>query len=380
MALSRRSFLRLGGGVATLPLIGGRGLEAAWGGPPLVRRGPEPLIRIDSNENPNGPSDSALRAVRDAFEESNRYPDEFETDLAAAIARVHGVLPDQVAIGCGSTEHLRLAVEAFASRGRPVVTAAPSFEATPRHAERRGIPVVAVPVGADLGLDLDQMLAKAAGAGLVYVCNPNNPTGTVHPKSDVEEFIRRVLERAPAAMVLIDEAYFEYVDHPGYGTLIPMALADPRVIVLRTLSKVHGMAGLRVGYAIGRAETVAGIAAFRLASSVNVLGAAAAIASLGDRKHLEKEARRNREARAFTRGWFERAGYQVADSHTNFVMVAIRRPSVDFRKACADRGVAVGRPFPPLTTHARISIGTMDEMKRAVDVFADVLAATATGS
>jgi histidinol-phosphate aminotransferase len=357
--------------------VTGRGLEAALaGGRPPLALVPDTgdLIRLDSNENPVGPSPAALDAIRGGFGEASRYPDDEESALRETIAAFQGVKPENVLLGCGSTELLRLAVDAFANPGSGVLTAAPSFETPLTYGTARGVPVTAVPVGADLGLDLGKMLDHGAGKGLVYVCNPNNPTGTVHGRATVEDFTTRALAAAPAARVLIDEAYFEYVDDPSYGTLIPMALADSRVLILRTFSKVHGMAGLRVGYAVARPETIAALAAFRLPISLTVLSIRAARASLGDQRSVERERARNREVRAFTRGFFERAGFKVGASETNFVMVEIRRPIEEFKKACEEGGIAVGRPFPPLTTHARISMGTMDEMKRAVKVFGKVLA------
>jgi histidinol-phosphate aminotransferase len=359
--------------VVTLPFVSGRGLEAragrSWSPAPPA----SDLIQLDSNENPNGPSRPALDAIGNTLRESCRYPFDLLTELTERIAQHHGVAADHVLVGCGSTEHLQLAVDAFTTRGRWLVTASPSFETPVTYATARGIPVVSVPVGADLRLDLDAMLARSLGAGLVYVCNPNNPTGTAHSKAAVEEFVRRVLTKAPAAHVMVDEAYFEYADLPGYGTLAPMAFDDPRVFVLRTFSKVHGMAGLRVGYALGKPETIAAMSKFRLPIGVNALGAAAALASIGNRPHLEREVQLNSEARSFTRGFFERAGYTCAVSQTNFLMVAIRRPIAEFRGACQTRGVAIGRPFPPLNDHARITIGSMDEMRRAVSVFDAVL-------
>jgi histidinol-phosphate aminotransferase len=373
MAQSRRAFLRGVGGAAALSFVAGRGFEARAAPPRLRRPVPDGLLRLDSNENPNGPSPRALDAVREALGEAGRYPDDMEARFLAALAAAHGVPEDHVLPGCGSTEHLRLAVDAFASRGRWLVTAAPSFETPATYAAARGIPVVAVPVGADLGLDLGAMLDRCLGAGLVYVCNPNNPTATVHPRATLEDFVRRVLARAPAAHVLVDEAYFEYVDAPGHGTLIPLALEDPRVFVLRTFSKVSGLAGLRVGYAVGRPETMAAMAKFRMPLGLNVLGAAAALASLGHPAHLERERALNRAARDYTAAWFTRAGCPVTASATNFVMAGIGRPVEDFRRACAAEGVAVGRPFPPLDRHVRVSVGTMDEMRRAVAVFGRVL-------
>jgi histidinol-phosphate aminotransferase len=377
MAVSRRAFLHGLSGVAALPLVRARGLEAS-----ANRTGwpaPNGLIRLDSNENPNGPSVRALEAIQRAFGETNRYP-RLPTDaLTEAVAKHHGVKPENVLIGCGSTDHLRLAVDAFTSQGRGLVTAAPSFETPATWAAVRGIPVAAVPVDSGLGLDLDAMAKESIGAGLVYFCNPNNPTGTVHSKAAVSDFARHVLAQAPATYLLIDEAYFEYVDDPDYGTLIPMALEDPRVFVLRTFSKVHGMAGLRVGYAIGKPETILAMKRFQMPLSVSGVAAAAAVATLGDEQRIPKEQQLNRAARDFTRRWFGRYGFTVAPSATNFMMVAIGRPIDGFKKACEDRGVAVGRPFPPLLEHARISIGTMEEMQRAVTVFGQILGVSTSG-
>jgi histidinol-phosphate aminotransferase len=358
--------------MAAAPMVAGRGLEAMVGS---RARSIEPngLIRLDSNENPNGPSARALEAIRGAFGDAGRYPRVTVDRLTEALAVHHQVRPTNVLVGCGSTDHLRLAIDAFATHGRGLVTASPSFETPATYAELRGIPVASVPVDRGLGLDLGAMLDRSPGAGLVYVCNPNNPTGTAHPKTAVEDFAGRVQRAAPAATVLVDEAYFEYADDPDYGTLIPMALEDSRVVVIRTFSKVHGIAGLRVGYAIGRTETLAAMQRFQMPHVVNNLGIAAALATLGDQAHVARERQLNRVARDFTRRWFGKHGFAVAPSATNFLMVGIRRPIDAFRKACAERGVAVGRAFPPLTEHVRISIGTMDEMQRATTVFGQLL-------
>ncbi|MGE0439950.1 MAG: histidinol-phosphate transaminase [Gemmatimonadales bacterium] len=377
MSLTRRSFLRgVGGSLAAVPLVSGRGFEAAWGRRPATLPAGD-LIRIDSNENPNGPAPATLAAIRDALAEAGRYPRRIEPALVEAIAGAHGVSAANILLGAGSTEHLRFAVDVFAARDAGLLTAAPSFEVPASQADLRGFPVVRVPVDRRLGLDLDAMLDRAPGAGLVYFCNPNNPTGTVHGRRDAEAFVRRLLARAPQATVLVDEAYFEYVDDPDYGTLIPLAMTEPRVVVLRTMSKVHGMAGLRVGYAVAAAGTIARLEPHRVPQGVNVLGAAGAIAALADAEAVERERRRNREVRAYTRRYFEKRGFTVAHSATNFLMVAIDRRTEEFAAACASRGVAVGRVFPPLVSHARISIGTMEEMRRATTVFDEVFTARA---
>jgi histidinol-phosphate aminotransferase len=217
------------------------------------------------------------------------------------------------------------------------------------------------------------MADKAGGSGLVFFCNPNNPTATVHGDAAVRDFVARVRRASPATVILIDEAYHEYVDDPSYATAVPMVMGDPNIIVSRTFSKVYGMAGLRAGYAIAHRDTARRLQPWRIGSGVNVLALAAATASIVDKEHMALEQKRNREAKAFTRAWFEKAGFQVGASDTNFLMIDIRRDMRPVRDACRKEGIAVGRPFPPLHTHLRISIGTMDEMKKATEVLRRVL-------
>ena len=399
MILTRRSFVKAAGvggiGALATPLIAARGSEALRDGilySPVpagselsfaaderaaYRLAAEHAIRLDSNENPNGPGPVALEAVRQMFGEAPRYPDVQTDDLRQAIAQKFKVTPENVLIGCGSGEILRMAVYAFTSPDRALVTGAPSFEDPVKHAEITRAPVRAIPVDAELRLDVGRMLDGTTGAGLVFLCNPNNPTATVHGAATVKDFITQTNRRAPDCVVMVDEAYHEYVDDPTYATSIPLALENPKVITVRTFSKVFGMAGLRIGYAIGQPETLKAMARHRLPNNVNVLAAAAGIATLPDLAHIERERQLNRDAREFTRKAFESMGFKSGVSNTNFIMVAIGRDSKAFKEACAKHGVLVGRPFPPLTTHARVSIGTMDEMRKAVDVFRQVLGGAA---
>lgn len=386
MRVSRRSFVRAlgigGAGLATAPVLGARGREAlaewapqAMGSPAATARAVAPaVLRLDSNENPNGPGPAALRAVRAAFDETARYPRAPADALLSELSAFHGVSAEQIALGCGSGEILRMAAYAFTSPTRPMVTGAPSFEDPARHALTAGAEVRAVPVDAALRLDLDAMAAQATGSGLVFLCNPNNPTATVHGAATVEAFVERVVASSPETTILIDEAYHEYVEDPEYASAIPLASRHAQVIVVRTFSKVYGMAGLRIGYAIAQPEAIRAIQRFKLPNSINVLGAAAALAALRQRRHVERERALNREAREYTRQALEALGYPANRSETNFLMVDVRRDARDFREACLAQEVAVGRPFPPLTTHARISIGTMREMRRALAVFRSVLA------
>ncbi|HUE84649.1 MAG TPA: histidinol-phosphate transaminase [Vicinamibacterales bacterium] len=369
---------------ATAALLAARGHEAyvaelqAQGRnarPPLPPGATE--IRISSNENPLGPGRKVLDAITGKFPEAGRYPfnsTPSDRNLVEAIAAHHKVKPENVTLGAGSQEILKSAVRAFTSASRGLVTATPTFENPTSVARRLGHPVKEVPVDADFRLDLAGMIAAAPGAGLVFFCNPNNPTATVHPASAVTDFVSRVRGAAPDAAILIDEAYHEYVTDPAYATAVPLALSTPNVFVARTFSKAFGMAGMRIGYAVGQADTIRKLARFKMPYNISVFGVAAAITALGDTAHIEAERRRNTEVRGFTVKALEALGCKCTASEGNFLFAAIQRPAREFREACARQGVMVGRDFPPFQqTHARISIGTMDEMRRAVDVFRAVL-------
>jgi histidinol-phosphate aminotransferase len=388
MTVSRRDFLATvgvgGAGVLANPLIHARGREAVVGRAYAFqgvedrkadrRLAARPgMIRIDSNENPIGPGEQAIAAIRKTCEQSNRYPVLLEDDLKDSIAKLQGVKVENVILGCGSGELLRSAVQAFTSADRAYVAPAPTFESPGEFAKFMGVQVRGIPVDGKLSADLGAMAEASRGAGLVYLCNPNNPTATVHTRADVESLIAQVGRVAPQATVLVDEAYFEYVDAPGYGSVVASAIANPRVIVARTFSKVFGMAGLRVGYAIGQKETLAKMGSYQLGSNISQLSLAAAVAALADTKHIAHEQERNRDVRSFTRKFFADAGYTMSAGEANFMMVDVRRDAKAFKAECLKKGVAIGRPFPPLTTYARLSFGTMPEMKKALEVFRSTL-------
>ena len=389
MPVSRRGFLRFPG-VSDAPFSGAvlsaRGLEAhlaeAQQGQgqrarPVLPPGVDE-IRISSNENPLGPGKVALDAILGKFPEAGRYPfnsTPLDSDLVAAIAARHKIKTENVTMGAGSQEILKNSMRAFVTPQRGLVTALPTFENPTNYARRHNLPVTEVRVDAALRLDVEPMIAAgSAGAGLVFFNNPNNPTATVHGEKTVTDMVERIRKASPETVILIDEAYHEYVTDPAYATAIPLALATPNVLVARTFSKAYGMAGMRIGYAVGTAETVKKLALFKMPYNVSVFAVAAAIASLNDTKHIENERRRNTAVRAFTVKALQDMGAKPADSQGNFLFVDIGRPAKEFRDACAKAGVMVGRDFPPFEkTHCRISIGTMDEMKRAVEVFRSVL-------
>ncbi len=384
MSASRRGFLRSFASVPALSpeLITARGREALAAEhpflePPFVPPPEAEEIRISSNENPLGPGNAAIEALLGEFDQISRYPFGSRKSsgmLREQLAKEFRAEPENVVMGAGSSEILRNAVRAFTSPDRPLVTADPSFENPVDTANLLGHPIESIPVDREFRLDLDEMAKASRGAGLVFLCNPNNPTGTVHSYRAVESFVERVQSDSPQTVILIDEAYHEYVTSRGYRTSAPLALARPGVFISRTFSKAYGMAGLRIGYAIGQPQTIRRLSRHKLNYNVNVLGVAAASKAFSDLAHLASEKDRNSEVKKFTTEFFESKGHSAADSETNFIFVNIGRPAKEFREACEKHNVRVGRDFPPFeNTHARISLGTMDEMRRAVEVFETVL-------
>ncbi|OFW11320.1 MAG: hypothetical protein A3H96_18715 [Acidobacteria bacterium RIFCSPLOWO2_02_FULL_67_36] len=395
MLRTRRGFFDvLAGGrsdTGTAALLAARGHEAyvaelqargANARPPLPPGVNE--IRISSNENPLGPGRKVLDAITGKFPETGRYPfnsTPADSHLAAAIAAHYKVKPENVVLGAGSQEILKNAVRAFTAPGRGLVTASPTFENPTSIVKRLNHPLTEVRVDSAFRLDVEAMITASPGAGLVFFNNPNNPTATVHGAKAVADFVERVRKASPETVILIDEAYHDYVTDPSYASAVPLAIATPNVIVARTFSKAYGMAGMRIGYAVGRAETIKRLARFKMPYNVSVFGVAAAIAALEDPAHIEAERQRNTEVRSFTVKVLEELGCACTASQGNFLFVNIRRPAKDLRDACAKQGVMIGRDFPPFErTHARISIGTMDEMKKAADVFRGVLKPVTTAS
>ncbi len=334
-------------------------------------------IRINSNENPLGPGKVALDAITGKFPEASRYPfnsSPKEGDLVDTLAKKYQTKPENIVLGAGSQEILKSAVRAFVSPYRHLVTAAPTFENCTGFARKMKFPVTEIKVDSQCKLDLEGMIATVRGAGLVFFNNPNNPTATVHGSKVVADFVERVRRISPDTVILIDEAYHDYVTDPSYSTAIPLALSTPNVFVARTFSKAYGMAGMRIGYAIGQTDSVKPLARLRMPYNVSVFGIAATIASLNDPKHIEDERARNTQVRAFTVKALEDLGCKSTESNANFIFTEIGRPAREFRDACAKTGVMVGRDFPPFeSSYCRISMGTMDEMKKAVDTFREVL-------
>ena len=394
MALTRRRFVQAAGlgaaGTIATDWIGARGREhALWSlVNPTLQASERDLIVLSSNENPVGPGLRVLNAMRTALGEGGRSAGRYSPsarDLVDAIARKQGVKPENVVLGCGSTQILRSATHLFTATDKPLVGTIPTYEECAGYAEMMGRPVRAVPLDASCKIDLDKLAEASQGAGLVFYCNPNNPTATYVGARATRDYFERVNRTSPTTTILVDEAYFDYVTDADHETHIPVAVDNPRVIVARTFSKAYGMAGLRLGYAIGHKDTIKKMADWDGGTgtgSLNVLAIHAAIAAIQqDASVIAAERARNQAVRDFTMNWFTTRGMKPADSQANFMFVQLGRPAKEFRDACRKRGVAVARDFPPFEkTHCRLSFGTLDEMKRAVSVFGDVLAKRSTAA
>jgi histidinol-phosphate aminotransferase len=331
---------------------------------PAARGG---AIDLSSNENPYGPSPAALDAMTRSQAVAGRYPDETEWATAQAIARLHGVSSERIVLGSGSSEVLRLCDATFLGPGRTVVAAQPTFEAVLHYAKVTKAEPVTVPLTADFRHDLPAM-ARACDArtGLVYVCNPNNPTGTIVTGDELLAFLGKV----PAtATVVVDEAYHHFVEAPAYRSALELVDRFPNLVVTRTFSKIYGMAGMRLGYAVASAANAEALRAHAAWSNVNAAVLAAAQASLAD----EGLVARQRERLNVTRRWLvaelARDGRRTIPSEANFVMIDTGGDVKPLIEALAARGIRVGRRFAALSTWLRVTIGTPEETRAFLEAF-----------
>jgi histidinol-phosphate aminotransferase len=362
MTISRRHLLRQLGAAAAAAasLPGGPSLAesaAAAAGPH------DGLIRLDRNGNPYGPSPNAIAAMLDAALASDTRDPEMESAaLRDRLARFHSVPQDRVVLGCGSGEILRMAADAFLGPRRSLIVAEPTFDSIRVYAQRAGADIVAMPLGHDYAHDLPAMLARSdTSTGLVYICNPNNPTGSLTRRRDLEAFIRELPE---TTHVLIDEAYHHYTGESGdYASFIDRPVDDDRVIVARTFSKMYGLAGLRVGYAVASPDAARRLAACWLVDGVNVVAARAAAAALDDQEYVAASASRNIDDRQEFVNQAHARMLKPIDSQTNFVLMNTERPAIDVIERFKRDGILLPPPVARFEKHIRVSLGRATEMQ-----------------
>ncbi len=327
-------------------------------------------VRLQSNENPYGMSQKARQAMQDGFDDHNKYGSQALLALRNAFAAHAGVPPEYVLVTQGSREVICVTALAFAGRGADVLCADPTFEGLSSYAEHMGATVHRVPLTADHAHDLEAMERRLTNrVGLVFVCNPNNPTGTLVPDNKLRDYVTSTARRTT---VLVDEAYHDYVTDPSYRTMTDLVLRGENVVVLRTASKIHGLAGCRIGFAIARPDIIARLQGFTTGAP-NALAAHAAIAAIADTEWQQFCVAKNAEGRAIVRDGIAALGRTQSESHTNFVYFHAGRPVGDVQAALAERGYIVGRAFPPYMDWVRVSIGTPDEMRAFVKVLPEAL-------
>ena len=373
ISFSRRSFLRLSAGASA---IGAFGVVTE----PLLARAhrqgvpPRDAVMIDANENPLGPCASAREAISGIIPESGRYSDHLTHELAQLFAQMEGLKPENVLVYPGSSEPLHHAVVAFTSPAKPYVTADPGYEAGMFAAEHSGARIVKVPLTQGHAHDVKAMLSVAPDAGLFYICTPNNPTGTLTSHSDIEYLVEN---KPKQSIVMVDEAYIHFAGAPS---AIDLVQAGKDVIVLRTFSKIYGMAGLRCGFAMGRPDLLEKIQNYSGYNAMPVTGLVAASASLKDAQLVPERKRINTTIRQATFAWLDRHGYSYIPSETNFFQLDTKRAGKEVIKAMEQQNVFIGRVWPVMPTYVRVTVGTQEEMDRFQTAYQRVISGTVVGT
>ena len=364
MSVSRRKLLRqIGVGAmvgAAAPALRGFARVPASDAP-RVATAADPVL-LYRNENPYGPSEKVLAVLRESVTSSNRYPrTEYET-LIGKLAAMHKVKPEQIVLGCGSGEILGMAALAFLKPGKKLVQAAPTFPSLGKLAQTAGVEVASLPLNKSYEHDLGAMLdAARTSTGLVYIVNPNNPTGTITPRKEMETFIGKL----PADVtVLIDEAYHHFVTpNAAYESFLDRHFDDPRIIVSRTFSKIYGLAGMRIGYAVASPEMAKRLQAGFPNWSVSVVSARAASAALDDVEYVQLGIKRNTDDRQEFLNQVNQRKLRAIDSQTNFVLVNPMRPPDEVIEHLKKNHILIGPKYPVLDKYIRVSLGTPGEMQ-----------------
>lgn len=328
-------------------------------------------IRLDSNENPLGISKAVQGLIQNELSQANRYPFSFAGQLVEAVALHHGIDRECVVLGAGSSEVLQMVVQAFCNAESLFISSTPTFEVAENVARSRGVQTARISLTSDHRHDLEALKERSEqhpGTVLVYLCNPNNPTATLTPTREMEQWIGTASDNI---VFLVDEAYHEYVESPDYYSLIHQAETRRNLIVTRSFSKIYALAGLRVGYGVAHPGISDRIAPLASAGSVNTLGILAAVASLQDREFVQRGRETNKEAREILFTFLKKLNLSFLPSHTNFVMFRIHGEIEEFISRMGEAGIYTGRPFPPMRQYCRISMGLPEEMEYVGRVLLD---------
>ena len=337
-----------------------------------VHNAPQGAVMIDANENPLGPCVPAREAISAIIPQGGRYSDGLTDNLVKQIAELEGLKPDHVLVYPGSSEALHYTVAVFTSPQRSYVTADPGYEAGMFAAQTAGARVVKVPLTKTYAHDVKAMLAAGSDAGVFYVCTPNNPTGTLTSHSDIEYLVEN---KPKGSIVLVDEAYIHFSD----GTsAVDLVKADKDVILLRTFSKIYGMAGLRCGFALGRPDLLEKVQKYGGWNAMPITALVAASASLKHTQLVPERKKVNADIRAEVFQWMDRNGYSYVPSQSNCFMLDTKRPAKEVIDAMQHQNVFIGRIWPAWPTYTRITVGTRPEMEQFQTAFKKVMTGAVT--
>ncbi|MCZ6917979.1 MAG: aminotransferase class I/II-fold pyridoxal phosphate-dependent enzyme [Gemmatimonadetes bacterium] len=366
--MERRDFFQSGFAAGLLGLGGTAVLPSVLSASP--RRLADGSVRLSSNENPLGISPAARTAIVEGLDLANRYPGASKAPVVDALAAKHGVAPKNILMGNGSTEVNQMFVQLFA-RVR-LVTAHPTYEDVGRYAAPFALPVTQVPLRADYSHDLDRMkevVDRSSGPTMVYICNPNNPTATVTSSAEIDSWIASAPDNV---YFLMDEAYYEYAEEdPSYWSALKWVPDNPNVIVVRTFSKIFGMAGMRLGYAVAHEDTIGRVGAIASYNNTNHFACVAALASLQDDALVERSVDVNARARSVLEDALDELDIERLPSRTNFLMHRIQGDLRSYIDRMKERGWLVGRPFPPMLSYNRVSFALPEDMARFAETLRD---------
>jgi len=361
--MDRRAWLKRGGALGALSLLVTPSLASSLTEREIRAFNPRPLsnpVQLNFNENPFGPSSKVRRAMTDAFDMGCRYPDDLIEELAHMLAKKEGVTREHIVIGGGSSEGLKMTGATFTKNGGEIIAARPTFLAMMDYARQWGATINWVDLDDKFKHDLDEMERRISGkTKLIFLCNPNNPTSTIVDKSRLKDFCESASKRT---IVFSDEAYYDFIEEPDYPSMISLVKQGENVIVSRTFSKVHGLAGLRVGYLIAKPELANRIRE-NMPANTNVLALKAAMTALEDDEFYNFSLNKVKEGKRLMYATMDKLGLEYIKSHTNFIFFKTGRDIQRFNGQMLTEGVRVGRPFPPYNEWCRVSMGTIEEVE-----------------
>jgi histidinol-phosphate aminotransferase len=356
--IDRRQWLKTMGLTGGFTLMGGLGAVAMDYSP--VSKPFDGPVKLNSNENPFGPSKKVRGVISNSFDIACRYPFQYLTQLVSEIAEKEGVSRDCVVVTGGSTEGLKATGLVYGLEGGEVIAADPTFQAMLTYAENFGAYVHRVPLNDKMEHDLEAMGKRITSkTRLIFLCNPNNPTGTLLDKDMLRDFC---ISNDGKAVIFSDEAYYDFITEPDYPSMVELVKEDRNVIVSKTFSKVYGLAGMRIGYLIARPD-IADRLKKAVMANTNVLAIEAAREALRDDEFYKFSLQMNTTAKQHIYNTLDELGLSYIPSHTNFVFFRTGKPIQEMIRAMERQNVIIGRPFPPMTDWARISTGTMEEVK-----------------